>query len=176
MQARTASELDVVNELARCFYAVVPDRYRTFCSQNARVAQEALRRFGFRWRLLPCQLWYAGRDRNHVVGFVGNVPPGMWDGHVVCANGSWFVEPTLHHLNVAGIEAPGVIVGERFHVPSQAIARHDLRTGERLWWLHPPAGMQTQPPDEPRELVEHFAAALADMMQSRLAGVTASRC
>jgi hypothetical protein len=166
-----AGEYEVVNELARSFYSIVPAQYRTYCALTASIAREALRRFGFEWELLPCQLWYAGPDRNHIVGFSGRKPEGnaQWDGHVVCASARWFMDTTLDHLRVSlGIQAPILLVGNRFQVTSQTIARHDLGPGERLWWLHPPTGADTRVPGQPLEVVERMAAALHVRVQRRL--------
>jgi hypothetical protein len=119
---------------------------------------------------MACQLWYAAPDRNHVIGFVHRQSArDKWDGHVICATRRWYMDAAVKHLERdIGVRVPHVIAGERFGIPSQAIARFDLSTTERIWWYHPPAGA-TAAPREPATLVDGLADALFTKIRARLA-------
>lgn len=154
--------------LALSFYESVPLEYQTYCALTAQVACLVLQRLGIGCKLLPCQLWYAGPDRNCVIGFVGNAVPDKWDGHVICASNRFFIDAATRHLDREfGISIPPVISGGCFELPTQAIARVDLRPSERVWWYHPPANASA-PPQEPPELVDRLAASLLPRVQQRL--------
>lgn len=154
--------------LALSFYESIPLQYQTYCALIAQVACLVLQRLGILCMLLPCQLWYAGPDRNCVVGFLGNTVPGKWDGHVICASNRLFIDAATHHLDREfGIRIPSVICGGRFGVPTQAIARFDFRPSERVWWYHAPANASA-PPQEPPDLVDRLAALLLPRVQRRL--------
>jgi hypothetical protein len=155
--------------LAHSFYESIPLGYQTYCALTAQVACLVLQRLGIVCKLLPCQLWYAGPDRNCVVGFVGNAVPHKWDGHVICASNRFFIDAATRHLDREfGIPIPAVISGGRFELPTQAIARYDFRPSERVWWYHAPANASA-PPQEPPELVDRLAALLLPRVQQRLA-------
>lgn len=161
----------IVRAVATSFYDVVPATYRTFCSLDARVLQRTFQAFGFEASLQPCQLWYAGPQRNHVVGFTGQAKQaGRWDGHVVCTMGEWLLDAAVEHLHVElGVKVPHLIATQRFPLRSQAIARWDLSENERLWWLHAPEGVDATPSAEPEPVVAGLAQALHARALSRLA-------
>jgi hypothetical protein len=162
MLASPVLEEQILESLAQCFYEAVPAEFQTFCALTALVTQLVLQRFGVASELLPCQLWYAGRDRNHVIGFVGHrAQAGKWDGHVVCTTSERIIDTAVHHLHRdLGLQVPRVIVVPRFNIPSQAIARFDVNATDRIWWHHAPSGADTTPPPQPAEMVEQLATRL----------------
>lgn len=163
-------EVRILNAATRSFYDAVPLQFERHCALNSTVLAGVMRRLGVACGLVPCQLWYAGPAYNHIVGFVGShATDGIWDGHVVCASDSWFIDAAVHHMERdAGIKVPRIIAGRRFNVRSNAIARHDLSPAERLWWLNPPPGADTTPPQEPPDLVEQLTDAVHVEAKKRL--------
>ena len=166
--------------LSSCFYDAVPLEFRTNCVLTAEVARRALQREGIEAEVLPCQFWYAGPDRDHVIGFTGRGPGNAgWNGHAICATRELFIDAAVFHLERdLGIEVPSVITGRRFAVPSQAIARGNLSATERIWWHHPPAEADTRIPEPLPTLVTRLADAVHERMQhhlDRVAVATISR-
>ena len=169
-------ELAIVEQVTRSFYDVLPERLRTYCSAGARITQQALRRLGVESDLLPCQLMYAGPNVTYLVGFTRTSrDPGKWDGHVVCAGREWLVDAALYHLTADfGVQVPRIACQRRLWVPSQAIARCDLSETERIWWHHPPPGMDPTPPEEPVEVIRSLGDRLAAAARQRLSQLEAA--
>jgi hypothetical protein len=173
-------EAHAFRALASCFYDAVPLEFRANCVLTSEVAKRALQREGIEAEVLPCQFWYAAPDRDHVIGFTGRGPGNAgWDGHAICVTRDHFIDAALFHLERdLGVQVPPVITGRRFSVASQAIARGNLSTTERIWWHNPPTGVPTRPPEPLPTLVTRLADALHERMQhhlDRVAVATISR-
>jgi hypothetical protein len=153
--------------MAQCYYDVVPEKYKKYCILNAQVCQEVLRHFNIASFFLPVQLWCVDDERNFVVGFVGNAPqPGIWDGHAICATNDYIFDASIVHLRAEhGLDVPDVVVGERFKIPSHAIARRNLAGSMRLWWHDAPAVTQRHPVLEDYEVVKSLAGDLINHLE-----------
>lgn len=162
-------ELTISQALSEDLFDVVPTRYETFCPLVSRIAVDVFRRFNIPANLLPCQLWQASDDGNHVIGFMGNVIPDKWDGHVVCVTSTVLIDAAVRGLHRDfGFAVPSVAVVERFNATSHAIARLDLEGSRRLWWFNPPYGFDTTPPLQPVELIDEYASAVTKRIRARL--------
>jgi hypothetical protein len=168
---QSPGEGGAIKALAHHFYSVVPFHLNICCALTARVSVAALQRCGIEARLLPCQLWYTAPRQNYIVGFYEQERSvsGWWDGHVICATDGWFIDAAVRHLrNGVGVEVPDILGGPRFKLRAQAIARWDRNDTERVWWHHPPPGVDPTPPEESPTLIAGFADALAARMQEHL--------
>jgi hypothetical protein len=154
--------LPFLNAMAENYYQVIPEKYKKYCILNAQIAQDVLRHFNIASFFMPTQLWCVDDERNYVVGFVGNEPqPGIWDGHAICATNDYiFDAATVHLRSEHALDVPDVVIGERFKIPSHAIARLNLAGGMRLWWHDAPAVSQRHPVLEDLELVKSLAGDL----------------
>lgn len=153
--------------MASHYYAVIPAEYKKYCILNAQICQEVLRHFNIASFFMPTQLWCVDDQSNYVVGFVGNAPtPGIWDGHAICATNEYIFDASLVHLrNEHGLDVPDVAIGERFKLPTHAIARHNLQAGMRLWWHDAPAVVQRHPVLEDIQLVKALAGDLINHLE-----------
>jgi hypothetical protein len=164
-------ELAAVAAVTRSFFTVVPARYSKYCALNASIAAHALHRLGVACEVVPCQVVCSlPNGVNTVVGFVGAAHGAdRWDGHAICASGSWFIDAALSHLSDEfRIEAPAIVAGRRVTFVSQAIARHDLSPTHRVWWHHPPHGFDATPPPQNPQLVHGFGDALFEKARREL--------
>lgn len=162
-------ELTIGQTLATELFDVVPTQYETFCPLVSRIAADVFRRFNIPANLLPCQLWQASEEGNHVIGFMGNAVLDKWDGHVVCVTSTLLIDAAVRGLHRDfNFAVPAVAVVERFNAPSHAIARLDLEGSRRLWWFNPPYGFDTTPPLQPVEMIDEYAGALAARIRARL--------
>lgn len=159
--------LPFLTAMAENYYEVVPEKYKKYCILNSQICQEVLRHFNVPSVFLPVQLWYEDEGHNYVAGFVGNAPsPGVWDGHAVCATNDYIFDASLVHFrSELGLAVPEVVVGERFKLPSHAIARQNLGGGARLWWHDAPAVAQRYPVLEDIQTVKALAADLIDRLE-----------
>lgn len=166
--------LPFLNKMAESYYNIIPEKYKKYCILNAQICQEVLRHFNIASFFMPAQLWCVDDERNYVVGFVGNEPkPGIWDGHAICATNEYIFDASTVHLRAEyGINVPDVVVGERFKIPSHAIARRNLAGTTRLWWHDAPAVSQRHPALEDFELVKSLAGDLVNHLERvHLAGI-----
>ena len=162
MKELTAAEQKILGTLGNLYYEVVPLNLRTFCSLTSEISKNVLEHFGMECARMPCQVWCSVPDHNYVIGFVGRAQKeGKWDGHVVCTAGNWFIDAALHHFNIEfKLDVAPVAYGPMFDLPTQVIARIDLRATEKLWWHHPPQGADISIPQNPPELVAQYASQL----------------
>lgn len=161
----------LLQRLGRCFYEVVPLRFRTYCTLTARVAQRVLAHYGLDATLLLCQLWCIMPDGNYVVGFVDGVREERrkWNGHVVCVCGDSFIDAAVFQLKrdfALAESVPNVVIGKRFGISSHAISRLDLGAEAHLLWLDAPQGQAHSLPEDPEQMVERFAASLIARLES----------
>jgi hypothetical protein len=153
--------------MAANYYSVIPHEYKKYCILNAQICQEVLRHFNIASFFLPTQLWCVDEEHNYVVGFVGNAPtPGIWDGHAVCATNDYVFDASLVHLRAEhALDVPDISIGERFKLPTHAIARQNLGGGRRLWWHDAPAVAQRHPVLEDIQLVKALAGDLINHLE-----------
>lgn len=152
------------------FYELVPAELRTYCSLTSRISQEVLNKFAIRNELMPSQLWYSDQNRNFVVGFLSNqqVSP-EWNGHVVCRAGNVIIDAATQNLEVKlGVVVPWVVVARRFLVTSQLIARARPADSAMLEWFYPPASALVQPPEEPQNIIDQYAALLFERISKNV--------
>lgn len=156
--------------LAHEFFQVIPAKYETYCALTARIAAEAFHILQVPANLVPCQLWHATTDANHVIGFVGGTKPDMWDGHVVCMTPSLLLDGAVRGLRRDfAIDVPSTVLTAQFNAPSQALACTNIDAQRRLWWFNAPYGFDTTPPLQPVDVIDHYARALAARVSERLA-------
>jgi hypothetical protein len=159
MHILTDAENHIVDKLRLAYYEVVPAEFRTFCSLTSRISQAVLTQLGISTELMPCQLWYTNQTQNYVVGFLNNPSPTQeWNGHVVCRAGNVIIDAATQNLEVKlGVTVPWVVVARRFMVTTQLISRARLDDQAMLEWFYPPAGVVTEPPEEPSALIEQYS-------------------
>lgn len=159
--------LPFLNAMAVNYYSVIPEMYKKYCILNAQICQEVLRHFNIASFFMPTQLWCVDDASNYVVGFVGSEPqPNIWDGHAICATNDYIIDASLVHLrNEHGLDVPDIVVGQRFKLPTHAIARHNLTGTMRLWWHDAPAVVQRHPLLEDIQLVKTLAADLINHLE-----------
>ena len=151
------------------FYEVVPLSYATYCSFTSRIAKAVLEHFGLACALESCQIWYCKPDQTYVIGFLGRIATGKWDGHVVCRSGNWLMDTAIHHFaKEFGLNVPKVVVVPCFEFPTQAIAKWDVSDTDRVWWHHPPQGVDALPPEEPQALIDKYVQQLIDKVSQEL--------
>lgn len=159
--------LPFLTTMAANYYHIIPVKYKGYCILNSQICLEVLRHFNIAAFFLPTQLWCVDDSHNYVVGFTdSNPPPGIWDGHAVCATNDYVFDASLVHLrNEHGLDVPDIVVGERFKIPSHAIARLNLAEGRRLWWHDAPAVSQRYPVLEDLDLVKALAGDLINHLE-----------
>lgn len=159
--------LPFLTTMAANYYSVIPETYKKYCILNAQICQEVLRHFNIASFFLPTQLWCVDDEHNYVVGFVGNAPtPGIWDGHAVCATNDYVFDASLIHLRAEyALDVPDIAIGERFKLPTHAIARQNLAGGHRLWWHDAPAVAQRHPVLEDIQMVKTLAGDLINHLE-----------
>jgi len=163
----TPQELRVLTALGAHFYDVVDPEYRTYCSFTSRIAKLVLEHFGLPCELQPCQIWYTQPDRIYVVGFLGALQPGKWDGHVVCRIGNWLLDTAMHHFERDfQCAVPWVVAAPRFGFPTQAIAKWQITSTDCIWWQLPPKGINPTPPQEPEHMIHAYALQLIGRLKS----------
>lgn len=155
----------MAEKLARQFYKVVPEGYKTFCAFTYHITQLVLRHFGVPCHRVPCQVWYTQPQKIHVIGFLGQNHPDKWDGHMVCCTDSLLIDTAVHHFERDfAVQVPWVILTRLFEFPSTAIAHLSMGATEGIWWHHPPAGADITPPEEPQEMVDLYARQLIERL------------
>ena len=157
----------LLEQLAQCFYTVVPEQYKTYCSFTSAIAQTVLQQMGLDCRRVPCQVWYSQPGRHYVVGFFNdgdaNANPAKWDGHVVCCTDNFLLDTATHHFQREfDVPVPDVAVVPLFGIRSSVLAHLRLNGTDAMWWHTPPAQAQTNPPDNPEALVQSYATQLLE--------------
>lgn len=154
-----------IEQLAGCFYEVVPAQYSTYCSFTTQVVQGVLQHFGIACERVPCQIWYCQPKHSYVIGFLGRtdaaLTPHKWDGHVVCCTDTLLIDAATHHFaKDFGLAVPSFVVTPRFTFPTTALAHTHINAEDTLWWHHPPQHADTTLPAEPQALVRELTQAL----------------
>jgi hypothetical protein len=156
-----AKNAALINQLAHGFYRVVPEQYRTYCAFTTEIIQKVLHRLSVPCERVPCQILYTQPDHIYVIGFLGKHDPAKWDGHIVCCAGGILIDAALHHFEQEfGLQVPWMITTPMLNFPTSALAHVSMNSSDAIWWQSPPAGVATQPPSEPQDLVQQYADAL----------------
>jgi hypothetical protein len=88
---------------------------------------------------------------------------------VVCRAGNVIIDAATQNLEVKlSVVVPWVVVARRFLVTSQLIARAKLADNAMLEWFYPPAGAVVQPPEEPHNIIEQYAALLVERISENV--------
>ena len=157
----TAQHLELIHQLAHCFYKVVPEEYRTYCAFTSEIIQKALTHFGVTCERVPCQIWYTRPDHIYVIGFLGKETASKWDGHVVCCAEGVVIDAAIHHFEREfGLAVPWMVTVPMLSFPTPALAQMNMSITDAIWWQPPPEGAHTSLPDEPQALVQQYAEAL----------------
>lgn len=131
------------------------------------MTSEACRRvlvhFGYRAKVIPCQLVGSTPSLDYTVGFIGDSRPGKWDGHVVCATDDWLFDGALAHVS-RGLELqlPACVAVQRtadrnggviaeYEIPDVAVT---------LRWRPVPLGYTASVPRQPKWVIKPLAARL----------------
>lgn len=130
-----STEAHLLEQLAQCFYTVVPERYKTYCSFTSAIAQTVLQQVGLDCQRVPCQVWYSQPGRHYVVGFFNdgdaNANPAKWDGHVVCCTDNFLLDTATHHFQREfDVPVPDVAVVPLFGIRSSVLAHLRLNGTE----------------------------------------------
>jgi hypothetical protein len=162
---------EVLVRLREDFYQVVPAAFQTCCIFAASICCKVLRHFGFDARVVPCQLWWAGPDKNFVVGFYKTASDKQWNGHAVCVANGWLIDAAPRQFQKQfGLDVPGILVTRTFGITSNVIGRYTLSDDTHLWWHEPPGDDEVAIPSEPEELIDRYAQALVQRVQTQLQG------
>ena len=163
----TKNNVTLINQLAHCFYTVVPEQYRTYCAFTSEIIQKVLTHFGVRCERIPCQIWYTQPGHLYVIGFLGKDDPQKWDGHIVCCADGHLIDAALHHFEREfGLQVPWVITTPMLSFPTPALAHVNMNSSDAIWWQPPPVGTDTQPPSEPQDLVQQYVHALLNAIHT----------
>jgi len=152
----------VLLRLSQIFYEVVPSQYKTYCAFTSRISLSVLQRFGHAAQVIPCQLSLAVPNQVFIFGFIDPPPDEQWNGHAVCTSDGYLFDAALAHCKKFVEGVPDSLATPLAPAFATAIARVtlDKQTNLALWWLPPPVGFDTQLPEEPIGLIEHFAEQL----------------
>lgn len=169
IRATALSPEPVLTTLGKVFYEAVPLDYQTYCVLTSRIAQATLRFFGLDAKVIPCQVWHAGADKNYVLGFHQTASPRQWNGHAICMAEGWLIDAALHHFRKEfGLNVPNIVVKKSFEITSNVISRLDLGPQERIWWHQPPNSLNTAIPEEPAEMIAEFSSRLINRIREEL--------
>jgi hypothetical protein len=159
----------VLAALGKVFYEVVPLRYQTYCVLTSRTVQTTLQFFGIDAKVIACQVWHAGADKNYVLGFHETISPRQWNGHAICMAQGWLIDAALHHFRKEfGLNVPNIVVKKSFDVTSNVISRLDLGPQERIWWHQPPHSLNVAIPEEPADMIADLSSRLIARIQAEL--------
>jgi hypothetical protein len=157
----TKNSVALINQLARCFYTVVPEQYRTYCAFTSEIIEKVLTQLGVPCERVACQIWYTQPDHIYVIGFLGKNAPQKWDGHIVCCADGHLIDAALHHFEKEfGLPVPWMITTPMLSFPTPALAHVSMNGTDAIWWQPPPEGIDLQPPPEPADLTQQYADAL----------------
>lgn len=161
----------IFRHLKSVFYQAVPGQFKTYCALTSQIAANVLRRFGLAAEALPCQLSFANGSNVILIGFIESAPPQQWNGHAICIGDGFLIDTATSHLQKYSDGVPDCLYTKLAPWYSSAIAGFtlDKRVGKVLWWLPPPKGFDTTPPQEPPAVVEKFADRLCAELEQSLA-------
>jgi hypothetical protein len=152
------TEILLLRLVAKQYFQVVPDKFKTYCVFNARVLAKVFEHFGLESEVVPCQALLSQPSKSSVIGFVGSSPgPGGWDGHAICRVGDYYIDATVHHF--AGDLSEQIldtVIFKRLPIQSNVLGRSDIDEFNRFWWVTPPNVPDPTPPsDNPVSVLFH---------------------
>ena len=166
MRQLNETEILLVRLVAKQYYQVVPEKFKTYCVFNSRVLAKVFEHFGIEAEIIPCQALLSQPSRSTIIGFVGSNPDkGGWDGHAICQIGDHYIDATVHHFAESITDKVlDTVVFKRLTIQSNVIGRSDIDEHNRFWWVTPPSVADTTPPsDNPvsillhsKKLIEHI--------------------
>ena len=99
MKKLSEEELLFVRLVAKQYYEVIPEKYKTFCVFNAQVLAKIFQHYGLDSEIIPCQTLLSEPSSSTLIGFVGSNPGvGGWDGHAICRVGDYYIDASVHHF------------------------------------------------------------------------------
>lgn len=166
MQILNETEILLLRLVAKQYYLVIPEKFKTYCVFNSRVLAKVFEHFGIESEVVPCQTLLSQPSKSSVIGFVGSSPgAGGWDGHAICRVGDHYVDATIRHFS-EGISdnLPDIVVFPRLPIQSNVLGRSSIDDLNRFWWVTPPSAFDPTPPAEDpdavliqaRKLIEHI--------------------
>ena len=166
MRALNETEIIFVRLVAKQYYQVIPEKFKTYCVFNSRVLARVFEHFGIESEVVACQALLSQPAMSTVIGFVGSRPgDGGWDGHAICRAGDHYVDAAVQHFaDKIGDKTLDTVVFKRLPIQSNVLGRSDIDDFNRFWWVTPPAAFDATPPsDNPisvlthsKELIEHL--------------------
>jgi hypothetical protein len=180
VRALNESEILLVRLVAKQYYQVIPEKFKTYCVFNARVLAKVFEHFGIESEVVPCQALLSQPAKSSVIGFVGSSPgAGGWDGHAICRVGDHYIDASAHHFadSVADHDLDTVVF-KSLPIQSNVLGRSDIDERNRFWWVTPPAVPDPTPPSDNPVLVLFHSKKLIDHVEKLLnpgASTTAQR-
>ena len=180
MRALNESEILLVRLVAKQYYQVIPEKFKTYCVFNARVLAKVFEHFGIESEVVPCQALLSQPAKSSVIGFVGSSPgAGGWDGHAICRVGDHYIDASVHHFadSVADHDLDTVVF-KSLPIQSNVLGRSDIDERNRFWWVTPPAVPDPTPPSDNPVSVLFHSKMLIDHIEKLLnpgASTTAQR-
>ena len=166
MQVLNETEILLLRLVAKQYYQIIPEKFKTYCVFNSRVLARVFEHFGIESEVVPCQALLSQPAKSSVIGFVGSSPgAGGWDGHAICRAGDHYIDASVHHFadNIANKDLD-IVVFKSLPIQSNVLGRSDIDDFNRFWWVTPPAASDPTPPsDNPvsvlvhsKKLIEHI--------------------
>jgi len=152
------NEILLVRLIAKQYYKVIPEKFKTYCVFNSRVLAKVFQHFGIEAEVVTCQALLSQPSKSSIVGFIGSNPTkGGWDGHAICRIGDHYIDATVHHFaeSING-KVLDTVVFKRLPIQSNVLGRSDIDEYNRFWWVTPPAVRDSTPPsDNPVSILIH---------------------
>ena len=170
MQVLNETEILLLRLVAKQYYLVIPEKFKTYCVFNSRVLAKVFEHFGIESEVVPCQALLSQPAKSSVIGFVGSSPgEGGWDGHVICRVGDHYIDATVRHFSESiGDNLPDTVVFQRLPIQSNVLGRSSIDDLNRFWWVTPPATFDPTPPEEDQEAVLLHAKKLVEHIEKML--------
>ncbi len=168
MRALNETEIIFVRLVAKQYYQVVPEKFKTYCVFNSRVLAKVFEHFGIESEVVACQALLSQPAMSTVIGFVGSSPgDGGWDGHAICRAGDHYVDAAVQHFSgKLGDKAMDTVVFKRLPIQSNVLGRSDIDDLNRFWWVTPPSAFDTTPPsDNPISVFTYSKQLIAHLEQ-----------
>ena len=171
MQVLNETEILLLRLVAKQYYLVIPEKFKTYCVFNSRVLAKVFEHFGIESEVVPCQALLSQPAKSSVIGFVGSSPgEGGWDGHVICRVGDHYIDATVRHFSESiGDNLPDTVVFQRLPIQSNVLGRSSIDDFNRFWWVTPPAAFDPTPPEEDKDAVLLYAKKLVEHIEQMLA-------
>jgi len=180
VQVLNETEILLLRLVAKQYYQVIPEKFKTFCVFNARVLAKVFEHFGIEAEVVPCQALLSQPAKSSVIGFVGSSPgAGGWDEHAICRVGDHYIDASVHHFaDSVADQALDTVVFKSLPIQSNVLGRSDIDEYNRFWWVTPPAVPDSTPPSDNPVSVLFHSKKLIDHIEKLLnpsAGTTSQK-